>query len=196
MNTPLEAFRSFYARHIAAGAPGIAERLVSAFEAVPREHFLGKGPWRVFTATGYISTPSDDPAFLYQDIVVALPGDGPINNGQPSLHAACLASVDPANGETVLHIGAGTGYYTAVLAKLVGQTGTVSLTKSTGHSPNEQQPLFGRFLECHRPQSVRLIGATSSCRHRLRECWGHSSVGYLARCPPHKRAFGLSAHSS
>jgi hypothetical protein len=67
---------------------------------------------------GYIITPSDDPAFLYQDIVVKLSGEGPINtrsaegpinNGQPTLHATCLGNVDPANGETVLHIGAGTG---------------------------------------------------------------------------------------
>jgi protein-L-isoaspartate(D-aspartate) O-methyltransferase len=83
---------------------------------------------------GYIITPSDDPAFLYQDIVVKLSGEGPINtrsaegpinNGQPTLHATCLGNVDPVNGETVLHVGAGTGYYTALLATLVGPTGTV-----------------------------------------------------------------------
>jgi protein-L-isoaspartate(D-aspartate) O-methyltransferase len=136
VNTPVEAFRSFYARRTAAmaGIPAVESRLAAAFESVPRERFLGKGPWRVLTPTGYISTPSDDPAFLYQDIVVALSGDGPvnmltgegpINNGQPSLQATCLGNVNPVNGETVLHIGAGTGYYTALLATLVGLTGVV-----------------------------------------------------------------------
>jgi protein-L-isoaspartate(D-aspartate) O-methyltransferase len=126
MSTPVSAFRSFYARLICACCTesAIADRLRSAFETVPRERFLGKGPWRIFTGTGYVHTPTDDPAFLYQDILVALTEDGPMN-GQPSLHAASIASVDPTNGETVIHIGAGTGYYTAVLATLVGATGRV-----------------------------------------------------------------------
>jgi protein-L-isoaspartate(D-aspartate) O-methyltransferase len=79
----------------------------------------------VFTGLGYIDTPSDDPAFLYQDIVVALDEERRINNGQPSLHAYSLAALNLKESETVLHIGAGTGYYTAVLAELAGETGKV-----------------------------------------------------------------------
>ena len=48
-----------------------------------------------------------------------------INNGQPALHAFCLAALNAKEGETVVHIGAGTGYYTAVLAAIVGPTGKV-----------------------------------------------------------------------
>ena len=127
MSTPLEAFRAFYARRMAAmaGTPAVEDRLMRAFEAVPRERFLEKGPWKVYTASGYITTPTDDPAFLYEDIIVSLSGNGPINNGQPSLHAASLGHANPGYGETVLHIGAGSGYYTAILAMLVGPTGTV-----------------------------------------------------------------------
>jgi protein-L-isoaspartate(D-aspartate) O-methyltransferase len=33
--------------------------------------------------------------------------------------------LDPKKGERVVHVGAGTGYYTTLLAKLVGETGTV-----------------------------------------------------------------------
>ena len=40
------------------------DRLVRAFATVPRERFVGPGPWQVITASGYIETPSDDPAFL------------------------------------------------------------------------------------------------------------------------------------
>lgn len=104
---------------------GRAGRLAAAFAATPRERFVGPGPWRVFTAAGYIETPSDDPAFLYQDITVAVEAAGQINNGQPTLHALCLTTLNVKEGETVVHVGAGTGYYTAVLARLTGPAGAV-----------------------------------------------------------------------
>jgi protein-L-isoaspartate(D-aspartate) O-methyltransferase len=48
-----------------------------------------------------------------------------INNGQPSLHARCIAALKPQAGEVVVHVGAGGGYYSAVLAELVGPDGRV-----------------------------------------------------------------------
>ena len=121
----LEAHRTFYAEFITANVGMPKSRLTSAFIATPREHYLGPGPWKVFTAGGYIQTPSDDPAFLYQDILVALEEERRINNGQPMLHALCLAALNVTEGETVVHIGAGSGYYTAVLAALAGPKGKV-----------------------------------------------------------------------
>ena len=127
VETSLPAFRSFYATLIAAMAavPDYQEKLARVFVAVPRERFVGPGPWRVLTPTGYIETPTNDPAFLYQDIVVALTEEGPFNNGQPSLHATCLAKLAPRANDTILHVGAGTGYYTALLALLTGESGKV-----------------------------------------------------------------------
>jgi protein-L-isoaspartate(D-aspartate) O-methyltransferase len=120
---PVDTLRGFYARLVVPEKDN--SRLISAFATVPRERFVGPGPWRVITASGYVQTPSDDLAFLYQDVVVGLAPDRGINNGQPSLHAACIAAANPSNGETVLHIGAGTGYYTAILATMVGDAGQV-----------------------------------------------------------------------
>jgi protein-L-isoaspartate(D-aspartate) O-methyltransferase len=57
--------------------------------------------------------------------VVSLGGDGPFNNGQPTLHAFCLAVLGLKKGERIVHVGAGTGYYTTLLAKLVGENGVV-----------------------------------------------------------------------
>src|SRR3981189_91568 len=123
----LEAHRLFFAKLITAngGMPNGKERLVTAFASTPRERFAGPGPWKVFTATGYIETPTEDPAFLYQDVVVAVAAERRINIGQPVLHAICLAALDLKAGENVAHIGAGTGYYTALLATLTGPTGSV-----------------------------------------------------------------------
>lgn len=95
------------------------------FALTPRERFLGPGPWRVYTALGYLEIQTDHPTFLYQDIVIALTEKGSINNGQPTLHAKCLAALNAKEGDTVIHVGAGTGYYTALLSKLVGSQGLV-----------------------------------------------------------------------
>jgi protein-L-isoaspartate(D-aspartate) O-methyltransferase len=129
------ALRAYYANMIVGRRTGIRDaRLVAAFEAVPRERFVGPGPWKVFALAGhYIDTPSDDLCFLYQDVLVALSADRRINNGEPSLHAHCLATLHAKEGEAVAHIGAGTGYYTAVLAHLVGATGSVAAYEIEGN---------------------------------------------------------------
>ena len=117
--------RRFYAEFIVRSTGGSDARLIDAFSAVPREDYVGIGPWPVFIGSGYMPTVSDDPSLLYQDILIGLAPERKINNGQPTLHARCIAAAAPAIGETVVHVGAGTGYYTAVLAALVGPTGRV-----------------------------------------------------------------------
>jgi protein-L-isoaspartate(D-aspartate) O-methyltransferase len=121
-----QTLRNFFAAMVTANA-GAAQNteLKAAFASTPRERFLGKGPWKVVAKGSYIDTPSDDPAFIYVDAAVALDAVAGINNGQPTLHAACLDALDIQKGETITHIGAGTGYYTALLSKLTGPTGTV-----------------------------------------------------------------------
>jgi protein-L-isoaspartate(D-aspartate) O-methyltransferase len=122
----IEAHRSFFANLITAQAgipPG--SEIAAAFASTPREQFVGPPPWKVFTRSGYVETLTDDPAVLYQDVVVSLGSGGPLNNGQPTLHALCLAALAPKKGDRVVHVGAGTGYYTTLLAKLVGESGVV-----------------------------------------------------------------------
>ncbi len=121
----LQAHRNFFAKLITASAGVSDGPLRDAFASTPREDFVGKGPWKILTSSGHIETPSDDPVFLYQDVLIALQPNSPINNGQPSLHALCLAALHVREGETIVHVGAGTGYYTALLAKLTGPAGSV-----------------------------------------------------------------------
>jgi protein-L-isoaspartate(D-aspartate) O-methyltransferase len=117
------AHRQFFAEFVTANVPSPQPALVEAFRTTPREAFLGPGPWYAFTGSKSVSIPTDDPAFVYQDVVIRLKGD--INNGQPSLHAMCLGALKVQPGETAIHIGAGLGYYTAILAQLVGPHGRV-----------------------------------------------------------------------
>lgn len=120
--TTLQARREAYARAAVPAAGPIRQRLVEAFAAVAREDFLGPPPWLVLNDGPHWTS---DAAQLYQDVLVSLAPDRGINNGQPSLHAQCLAACAPQPGESVVHVGAGSGYYTAILAVLVGRAGSV-----------------------------------------------------------------------
>ena len=90
-----------------------------------REDFVGLPPWRIGSGGFLGVASSDDPARLYEDVLVAIDAERRINNGQPSLHAQSLDALGLRDGETVLQIGAGAGYYTAILAELVGAKGRV-----------------------------------------------------------------------
>jgi protein-L-isoaspartate(D-aspartate) O-methyltransferase len=126
----LSIIRAAYAKQILAAA-GVVDnvRLEAAFSATRREDFLGAGPW--FIRRGfqeYVSTPDADPVYLYlyTDVLVGIVPERRLNNGQPSLHAHLIHRASPAVGEHVVHIGTGTGYYTAILAHLVGPSGRVT----------------------------------------------------------------------
>ena len=123
----LAVIRRAYAKQILTLC-GIADdsKLEEAFATVPRERFLGAPPWLMSRgARGYETVASHDPVVLYQDALFALASENGVNNGSPSLHALCLSALSLREGERVAHIGAGTGYYTALLAHLVGAQGSV-----------------------------------------------------------------------
>jgi protein-L-isoaspartate(D-aspartate) O-methyltransferase len=124
MSLPLALERERYARRLMQAAGAGHVRLHDAFARTAREDFVGMPPWPLL-GHDLGRTWSDNPSELYQDVLVGLDAERGINNGQPSLHASCLAACDPLPGETVLHVGAGTGYYTAILAQLVGSAGAV-----------------------------------------------------------------------
>jgi protein-L-isoaspartate(D-aspartate) O-methyltransferase len=123
----LRIVRRAYAKQVLA-AGGVADRrLEAAFAEIRREDYLGPGPWPILRwLRSYATTPSADPVYLYIDDVIGILPERRLNNGQPSLHAALIASATPGKGEHVVHVGAGVGYYTAIMAHLVGPSGRVT----------------------------------------------------------------------
>ena len=126
--------RRFYARFVVMKGGARDPRIEAAFAEVPREVFAGPAPWFIYSAgpwwvrnsgRSYLQTPDDDPAFLYQDALVGLDPDRGINIGEPSSHAHWIEALSPQPGETVLQVGTGSGYYTSILATLVGPAGHV-----------------------------------------------------------------------
>jgi len=123
----LAIVRRAYAKQILAAAGARDARLEDALAQVRREDFLGPGPWQIFRwGMAYRETPSADPVYLYTDDLVGIAPERRINNGQPQLHAHLINQALPQPGEHVVHVGTGTGYYTAILAVMAGSHGRVT----------------------------------------------------------------------
>ncbi len=125
MNANLDELRAFHAKLMAAASNSDDPRLERVFELVPRHAFLPPGPWKIRFNKRYYETPSDNPAYVYQNNAVALDAGKGINNGEPFLHAAWIGATNPRPGDRICHIGAGSGFYTAILSVLASPGGSV-----------------------------------------------------------------------
>jgi protein-L-isoaspartate(D-aspartate) O-methyltransferase len=121
-----DEIRGFFAKRMFVASQSADPRLERAFELVPREAFLPPPPWKIYVGSRYIETPSADPCYIYQDVLVGLDVTKGINNGEPFLHARWIGAVAPEPGESLTHIGTGSGYYTAILSMLVRPGGRVA----------------------------------------------------------------------
>jgi len=91
MTLTIEDYRRCYADEIRFVANLNSPALVEAFARVPREEFIGPGPWQVgsaearaLAAAGIGSAayvPVDDPRHLYHNVVVVIDASRDINNG-------------------------------------------------------------------------------------------------------------------
>jgi protein-L-isoaspartate(D-aspartate) O-methyltransferase len=122
---PLEVVRRCYAEDVRFRSGMQSEALCEAFASVSREHYLGPGPWQV-VGQGGGTTEDDDPRQLYHDVLIAIDPAKHLNNGMPSALAGWLDSLQVKAGHRVLHTGCGLGYYTAILAHVVGSEGHVT----------------------------------------------------------------------
>lgn len=120
--------RERYAEEFTYTAHLTSAAVIRAFARVPREHYLGPGPWRIFQpyARFYWTTPDADPKHLYHDVLVAIDEMRLLNNGQPSFLAFLIEALERQEGDHAVHVGCGTGYFTAILAELVGPHGRVT----------------------------------------------------------------------
>lgn len=128
MNDPVEVYRRSYAEELWFTTRMSSPLVKAAFATVPRERFVGAGPWRVkspWSLAEYWTTEDADPRHVYHDVLIALDERLGLNNGQPSLWAFLFDKLGVGANERVLHLGTGTGYYTAILAELVGLQGSV-----------------------------------------------------------------------
>ncbi|MDQ2856232.1 MAG: methyltransferase, partial [Acidobacteriota bacterium] len=92
----LAEVRQFFAEEIAAVSNIQTKGLVSAFAKVPREHFLGAGPWQIMSPDSmggggtYRPTADADPRHVYHNVLLAIDANRGLNNGAPSSLASWL----------------------------------------------------------------------------------------------------------
>ena len=125
----LTAQRRFYAEEIQIAANLRSPAIVEALAAVEREHFLPPGPWTIRSDSdmfgGPRTTPDADPRHVYHNVAIAIDPARTLFNGMPGLLSMAIDSLALAPGARVLHLGTGTGYYTALMAHCVGSAGRV-----------------------------------------------------------------------
>ncbi len=124
----LDEIRHYYAEELRAVSNLQSDALVRAFAKVHREHFLGPGPWQVFSPglESVWTTTDADPKHLYHNLLVVIDAERHLNNGHPSFLAFLIDQLELKAAEQVVHVGCGPGYYTAVIAEVVGATGQVT----------------------------------------------------------------------
>jgi protein-L-isoaspartate(D-aspartate) O-methyltransferase len=131
----IEDCREFYSREVKFAASLTTPGLVEAFAKVAREKFLGPGPWQIGSAEGramsvaglgqlsYVTV--EDPRDVYHNVVISLDRAKDINNGQPGSLGRWIDALALKPGERAYHLGCGVGYYTAIIAEVVGPSGSV-----------------------------------------------------------------------
>lgn len=125
----IAAARRWYAEDLRYKTPVLRNPdVVEAFATVPRERFVGPGPWHIIPHPYHepFMTPDCDPRWLYHDVLVVIDPSRQLNNGMPGFWARNFEQLDLGRGARVLQIGAGTGYYSAILAEIVGPQGRVT----------------------------------------------------------------------
>ncbi len=135
----MDEWRRFYAEEVRIAANVHSVALIEAFARVPREKFMGPPPWKVASpemagmalmglkGEAYVTTESARD--LYHNVLVAIDADRYLNNGQPSALARWIDLLELNPGDSVYHLGCGVGYYTAIMAEIVGKGGRVAASE-------------------------------------------------------------------
>jgi len=122
----LAVVRRAYARQRLA-ILGVDNRgIEAAFAAAPREHFLRPPPW---TASSLFGGARPFPAQTRSCSTRTWSSPSirrAASTTRPALHAKLIEALGPKPGEGIVHVGAGAGYYSAILAELVGPSGRVT----------------------------------------------------------------------
>lgn len=121
--------RRFFAEEVQAVSNLQTAPLVDALAIVRREQFLPPGPW-VIRSEGDLGaqprwTPDADTRHVYHNVSIGLDPSRELFNGAPGLVASWIDAVGIKPRESILHVGCGMGYYSALMAHCAQAEGSV-----------------------------------------------------------------------
>ena len=90
----IKSARRFYAEELCRLNHISSPAIFAAFATVPRERFVGPGPWIIQSSGTSSFTEDADPTHVYRDALIVLDEAKHLNNGQPSLWAYYLSLLD------------------------------------------------------------------------------------------------------
>jgi protein-L-isoaspartate(D-aspartate) O-methyltransferase len=115
-----------YAEEIAILGGLTSNPLRQALVRVRRDRFLPPGPWVIESLEGsYYTSESADIGQILHGVGVAIDLARLLNNANPVKVCVQMQLAEIQPGQTIFHIGAGYGYFTALMAELVGPQGRV-----------------------------------------------------------------------
>lgn len=174
----LATIRSWYAEDLRLRTPvRLNMAVVDAFAKVPREHFFGPGPWQIRPDSRPhepFTTPDGAPHWLYHDVLISIDPERGLNNGMPSFWAHNFDHIGLRPGQRVFQVGAGTGYYTALLAEIVGPTGRVVAVEYDAElaaralrnlAPWQHVEVVAGDGRTHDPGEVDVVVVFAGCTH-------------------------------
>jgi len=126
--TDVAMCRRAYADEIDALCKLKTRALVDALATVPRERFLPPGPWFVRGEKdpgGPRLTADADARHVYQNHSIAIDPARQLFNGAPGFLLSMIDALAIAPASRILHVGSGPGYYTALMAHVVGSRGRI-----------------------------------------------------------------------
>lgn len=128
----LDIRRQLFAEEIDACIGIKTAALIEALATVAREAYLPPGPWTIRgegdIGVGVVPrrTLDADPRHVYHNVAIGIEPGRQLFNGGPTALVATIDALRLAAGHRVLHVGCGLGYYTALIAHIVGASGHVS----------------------------------------------------------------------
>jgi protein-L-isoaspartate(D-aspartate) O-methyltransferase len=176
----LKKLRLSYAKAICMWNNVTSRSIRKAFGKIPREQFEGEAPWNILDGFGYWA-----PNFyketklsnIYKNVHIAKKEAKLLNNGIPSTQADWINAVHLQKNEKILHIGCGSGYYTAILCELVGKNGEVTFydqdaelgelaVNNLRNIPQANFSINPDILFCTKTFDVIYINSGSPCIHQ------------------------------
>ena len=183
----LAAARRRYAEELRELSRLRSELLVEAFARVPREHYLGPGPWRVLRPDlkgGYTDTPDADPRHLYHDVLVAIDEERRLNAELPWVEVQQAdGSQRPLPPSDAVFVNAGATHPARGWLECLKPSGRLLFPLTVSSEPT--LPGFGHYLRIVREEegfSARFVSPVGgAANERLRAAYGRGGEAQVRR---------------